>query len=236
MLLRIGLSRVDMILPVSKALQQEMESYGIKNPFTVIPNTVNTNRFAPSVRDNDKTKRILTVGGITRIKGVYYLIQAIAKVKNKRDDFVLDIVGEGPLRKEYEQLSQTLGLDKLIIFHGLKTQTQVAEFMRQSDFVVIPSLWESFSCPLIQALACGKPVIASNVGGIKEILNSKLGMLVLSEDVDALAGAIGTMLDEYSSYDSLILSKYAKENFGYEAVGKKLDSIYREIKKRADDL
>ncbi|MFH1231833.1 MAG: glycosyltransferase [Planctomycetota bacterium] len=230
LLLKIGLNKVSMILPVSKALQKEMESYNIRNRFTVVPNTVNTSLFSPISRNNNRIKRILTVSGITKIKGIYYLIQAIAKVKNKRDDFILDIVGDGPMRGEYEELSKESGLDKIIVFHGLKLQTQVAEFMRNCDFVVIPSLWESFSCPLIQAFACGKPVIASNVGGIPELLNGMFGILVPSANIDTLAEAIEIMLDKYITYNTEAITQYGRENFGYQSVGRQLGQIYYDIK------
>lgn len=232
---RFGMGRANMILPVSKALQERIESYGIKNKFCIVPNTVNTKIFYPLDKDPrflDQTKKILIVGGLTPIKGGSYLIYALAKVKEKRNDFVLDMVGEGPLRKEYETLSDTLGLREVIKFHGLKPKQEVAQFMRKCDFLVLPSLWESLGCTLIEALACGKPVIASAVGGVKEIVNPEVGILVPPQDIEALAQAIEIMLDKYPGYAADKLAQYAEERFGYHAIGLHLTQIYREVKAR----
>jgi glycosyltransferase involved in cell wall biosynthesis len=220
-----------MVLPVSKALQQEMESYGIRNKFSVVPNTVNTSRFSsiPNSKEPSQTTKILLVTSLTKIKGVYYLIQALSKVKDKRTDFIVDIIGDGPLRKEYEDLVKTSGLNRYIIFHGLKRHSEIDVFMKNCDFVVIPSLWENAPAPLIEALACGKPVVASNVGGIPEVLKPEMGILVPPGNAEALATAIDSMLSKYNSYDPKIQSRYADENFSYQAINNKLTSIYKEI-------
>ena len=228
---RFVMNRANMILPVSKDLEKAIKSYGIKNRFEVIPNVVNTEMFYPSKkkRNNNDKKRILFVALLNPIKGVPYLLQALAKLRKKREDFVLDIVGDGPNRKEYEELTKKLGLKQLVRFHGLKTKQEVAEFMRNCNFFVLASLWENLPCVLIEAMASGLPIVSTKVGGIPEIINEKVGILVPPGDVDALTKAIDYMLGHWQDYSSEKISQYAKDNFSYEAVGKSLNNIYNDV-------
>jgi len=225
-----SMNRAKAILPVSKDLEKAIKSYGIKNKFEIVPNVVNTEIFYPSSqKSNNKIKKMLFVALLSPQKGVPYLLQVLAQIKQKRQDFVLDIVGDGPNRNEYEELSKELGLEKIVKFHGLKTKLEIAEFMRNSDFFVLPSLWENLPCVLIEAMVSGLPIIASNVGGISEIVNNENGILIQPKDIVSLSKAINYMLDHYQDYSSAKISQYARENFSYEAIAKKIDEIYRKF-------
>lgn len=227
---RFAMNRAKVILPVSKDLEKAIKAYGIKNRFEIVPNVVNTKIFYPSSQKaNNKIKKMLFVALLTPQKGVPYLLQALAQLKQKRQDFVLDIVGDGPSRGKYEKLSKELGLEKVIKFHGLKTKLEIAEFMRNSDFFVQPSLCETFGVVYIEAMACGKPIIATQLPVLQEKINKNIGILVPPKNIEALTSAIEYMLDHYQDYSPENISQYAKENFSYEAVGRKLNKIYKEI-------
>jgi len=137
--------------------------------------------------------------------------------------------GDGPNRSEYEELTNKLGLRDIVSFHGLKTKQEVAEFMRQCDFFVLSSLWENLPCVLIEAMASGLPIVATKVGGIHEIINEKVGVLVPPKDVKALTEAIDHMLDHYQDYSAREIAEYAFDRFSYEAVGRQLNEIYKEL-------
>lgn len=225
---RYIMSKVNVILAVSRNLGSAIESYGIKNRFEFIPNTVDTRIFYPdsSPKDKDK-KRILFVGSMKPIKGIPFLLGALAKLRAERQDFVLHILGDGQCRKEYESLSSQLGLGSAVEFLGFKKKQEVAEYMRRADLFILPSLWENSPCVLIEAMASGLPIIASSVGGIPEIINKNTGILVQTQDVDKLAEALNYMLAHYHDYSPDRISQHAKDNFSYEAVGKSLDNVYR---------
>ena len=114
-------------------------------------------------------------------------------------------------------------------FHGAKPKEEVAEFMKRCDFFVQPSLWETFGVVYIEAMACGKPVIACDIPGPDEFINGDVGVLVPPKDVDALAKAIEFMLDHSGDYSSEYIANYVRERFGYEVVGKRLDEVYHEV-------
>ena len=227
---RFAMNKAKIILPVSKNLESSIKSYGINNRFEVIYNVIDIFTFYPSLKkDINKIKKILLVALLLPVKGIPYLLQSLAQLKQKRQDFSLEIVGDGPNREEYEKLTMELDLEKEVKFNGLKSKSEIAEFMRNSDFFILPSLWENLPCVLIEAMASGLPIIASNIGGIPEILNKDIGILIKPKDVDELTKAINHMLDHYQNYSSKKISKYAKENFSNEVVGKRLDKIYRKL-------
>ncbi len=227
---RFAMNRASIILPVSNHLQEAIKSYGIRNKFTVVPNVVNTTTFRPpACPKNGGKKNILFVGLIVPIKGIGFLLRALAQVKEKRQDFVVDIVGDGPNRKEYEKLTEESGLGHLVKFHGFKIKEEVAEFMKNCDFLVQPSLYETFGVTYIEAMACGKPVVATQLRALQEKINKDRGILVPPKDANALADAIDYMLDHHKDYSPQKIRGYVKDEFSYDVVGKKLNEIYREI-------
>jgi glycosyltransferase involved in cell wall biosynthesis len=235
MIAKFVMNKARLILPVSKDLGNKIKSYGIKSKIEIIPNVVNTALFHPqfnksnSSKNNNEIIRILLVASLTPIKGIPYLFKALAKLKEKRQDFILNIVGDGPFRQEYERLADGLALTNIVKFQGLKTKVELAEIMRNCDFFVLPSLWETFGCVLIEAMASGLPLIASDVGGVGEIINESIGILVTPKDINSLATNINYMLDHYQNYSSAALFETAKNNYSYETVGKNLNKIYRQI-------
>ena len=135
---RFSLNRASLILPVSENLIGHIQSYDIQNEFKVVPNVVNKNIFYPAptgTNGNQRRKRILTVASLTPIKGIPYLLEALERVNQKRQDFLLDIVGDGLNRAEYEKLTVDLGLGNAVVFHGILQKEKVAEAMRACDFL-----------------------------------------------------------------------------------------------------
>jgi len=232
---KFAFEKASLVCPVSKDLQKHIENCGIRAYFHVVPNVVDMSLFSPGCDPDERRgdrKRILLVALLDPKKGVPYLLEALARLREKRDDFVLDIVGDGPNRAEYEQLSHRLGLEDVVYFHGLKTKQEVADFMRRCDFFVLPSEWENLPCVLIEAMASGLPIIATRVGGIPEMINDNVGLLVPPRNANALTEAIDCMLDHYQDYSPAMIVRYANERFSYETVGKRLDEIYRGLVSR----
>jgi glycosyltransferase involved in cell wall biosynthesis len=229
---RFAMRRAKVILPVSRNLQKSIESYGIKNQFKIVPNVVDTKLFYPSFKNQDKGRekiKILFVGGLVPIKGIPYLLKAIAKIKDKRGDFILDIVGDGENKEKYKKLAEELGLNNFVNFQGEKSKTEIARFMRNCDFYIQPSLYETFGVAYIEAMACGKPVIGTEKGGPKEFITKDVGILVPPRNTTSLVEAINYMLAHYQDYSPKKISQYAVDHFGYKKVGQEINKIYREV-------
>ncbi|RLG08295.1 MAG: hypothetical protein DRN68_03955 [Thaumarchaeota archaeon] len=223
---RLAFQNAHRVFPVSKVLQKGIEAYGIRANFQIIPNVVNTELFWPYQKPRNRFKKLLLVALLTPIKGVPYLLQALAQLRGKHDSWHLDIVGDGPARAEYEQMAIKLGIADKVTFHGLKPKREVAEFMRKADLFVLPSLYETFGCVLIEAMASGIPVIATSCGGPEDIVKKEVGIIVPPRDISALAGAIEKMLDSSDSYKPERIRKYVEETFSPEAVGQQLHKLY----------
>jgi glycosyltransferase involved in cell wall biosynthesis len=219
------------VLPVSHALQKAIESHGLRGRFHVVPNVADTALFSPPVclRENTGPKRILFVGQLVKVKGLQYLLQALARLREKRADWLLDIVGDGDARAQYEHMAASLGLSDKVTFHGLKTKRDVAGFMRRADLFVLPSLVETFSVPAVEALATGIPVLATNCGGPEEFIAQQVGLLVPPGDANALCAGIDYMFDNLHRYSERAISEYAKECFSPEVVGARVHGIYQSI-------
>ena len=209
-----------------------MESHCIKGNFTVIPNAIDTSIFYPApCKDRDKNvKKIITVARLTPDKGIGNLLKALKEVKNKRNDFFLDIIGDGQSRHDFEKMAAELDLSLQVRFLGNKDKGEVAEMMRKSDFFVLPTHHhETFCCVFAEAIACGLPIIGTTAWAVPEFFGKpEFGILVPPKNIDRLAQAIDYMLDNYQQYDSVKISQYARENFGHNAVGGKLTAIYRQ--------
>jgi L-malate glycosyltransferase len=218
------------VLPVSGALQKAIEDYGIKAKFSVVPNVIDASLFSlPKSATAARTvKKILFVGNLVPVKGLEYLLRALAGLRH-RNDWRLDVVGAGPLMAAYRQLAADLGISERMAFHGLLGKREVAEFMKDCDFLVQPSLCETFGIVPVEAMACGKPVVASDLDALRGPVTPERGMLVSPGNADILRDVIGRMLDNHQNYSPQKISRWAAENFGREAVGAKLNGIYREL-------
>ena len=218
----------DRVLPVSRALQDAIERYGLRGRFEVVPNVVDTAVFFPSAEHErvPGAKRILFVGQLAPVRGIPYLLQAVARLDAKRADWHLDIVGEGKQRLEHQCLAKALGLEAAVTFHGARCRREVAEFMRRADLFVLPSLAETFSVPAAEAMACGTPVLSTRSGGPEEFIVEETGVLVPTQDPDALFRGLDQMLDNLHLYSRSRISRYARERFSQEVVGAQLHALY----------
>ena len=224
-LCKFSFNQADIITVPSSVFREYLQSLGITGEIKVIPNIVDTNIFYPKKRDEKDVKNILFVGTLTPVKGVDNILKAFKKVLHKQKNVRLDIVGDGN-KKRYEKLAKSLNILDYVKFHGAKSQKDIACFMQECDFLILPSLYETFGIVLIEAMACGRPVISTTKGGPKDIINDKRGLLVPPEDEIKLAEAINYMLDNLDRYDSEQISRYITENFGYEKVGGKFHETY----------
>lgn len=222
----------ELVMPVSKFLQQSIEEYRIRARFLVVPNIADTRLFYPN--SDFKTERKRKLGRLLVVclldsshnKGLPYLFNALAMLRIQREDWHLDIVGDGPARAEYDCLVKELGLTEKVTFHGLKTKHEVAEYMRQADLFVLPSLFETFSAVAAEALLTGTPVLATRCGGPEEFVSDDVGLTVPPRDAKALCDGLNYMLDHLKGFSPNYISNYAASLFSPERVGEQIQEIY----------
>ena len=227
-----AMNRADMVLPVGEEVRDTLLSQRITAPLSIIPNAVDTSVFSPAGRRktvSDASTEILLIALLRAGKGIPSLLRALAVLQYRREDFCLKIAGDGPKKRDYQRLTEELGLAETVAFLGLKTRPEVADLIRDCDFVVQPSEAETFGMTVIEAMACGKPVLASRLPTFQRLISAERGMLVSPGDEKKLAEAIDSMIDRYHEYRPEKLVGYVKDRFSHEAVGRRLGSVYEAV-------
>jgi glycosyltransferase involved in cell wall biosynthesis len=236
---RIAFRFADLVAPVSADLARQVRALESHAHVRVVETVVDTDVFHPPVQRRERTPdgsvRLLTVAALTAKKGHAYLLEALPGLRVQRS-LTLDLVGDGELRAELEDLVRRRGLAETVRFHGELPKEEVAEFMRRADLFVLPSLFENLPCVLIEAIASGLPCVATTVGGVPDLLNGAGGLLCQPRDSLALAAAISTALERRSEIDPEALASAARGRFGYEAVARTWTEIYGELRRGADPL
>ncbi|PKP59290.1 glycosyltransferase family 4 protein, partial [Candidatus Atribacteria bacterium HGW-Atribacteria-1] len=190
-----------------------------KNIFKPIPEDCKEGLNIPKNK-----KIILSVGMLEEIKGHEYLIKAMKKVIDKEKDVLCIIVGSGQLKSKLQRLINDLNLNDYVKLVGAKQHDEIPLWMNASDLFVLPSLNESFGIVQIEAMACGKPVVATRNGGSEEIVvNEKLGYLVESKNSDDLAEKILMTLDK--EWNKEYILNYVKK-FKSDEIAKETIKIY----------
>lgn len=198
---------------------------------------VDIQKFYP-LHDPANSKLILHIARLVEKKGTQYLIDAFAKVALKEKDSHLIIIGDGPLRKQLETQVEFRGLTKRVTFLGALSHQKVVEWLGKCAFLILPSLTansndsEGLPIVLMEAAACGLPVIATNHGGIPEaVIDGRTGFLVNEKNVDELSERIDYLLNN----DQLrsLMGKNARINisckFNLQKQTEILESIYKNI-------
>ena len=171
---RTAYSSADVVIAVSEGLRQRIHKHFKTKRVVIVPNIVNTSRFVPvPFPSADNGYKLLFVGLMdTPQKGVPFLLEALALLKkNKNLRIHITLVGDGALRSEYKSLARDLDLVKVTTFHGLGTHAEIAELMKESHALVLPSLHEALPLVIIESLASGRPVISTSCGGPEYMIN-----------------------------------------------------------------
>jgi len=206
------------IIAVSQSLKNMIADEGFGNKTFVIPCGFSDSKFSQMDTNDCRVKLfldtnkilLLFIGNLVAVKGVDVLIRAFKIVRDKECNVELIIIGDGSEREVLEQQVLDEGLEEMVFFLGRKDHTIIPLYVNASDILIVPSRNEGRSVATIEALACGKPVVASRVGGIPEtIVNDQLGILVEKENPVALADGIMNALNR--TWDERYISNYAKQ-------------------------
>jgi GalNAc-alpha-(1->4)-GalNAc-alpha-(1->3)-diNAcBac-PP-undecaprenol alpha-1,4-N-acetyl-D-galactosaminyltransferase len=162
-------------------------------------------------------RHILAVGKLIPQKGFDLLIKAFAQICHQHPEWTLTILGDGEMREELEALTVAFGLEERIYMPG--TVKNVAAYLRKADLFALSSRFEGFPVTLCDAMACGVPVIAADcLSGPREIIhNGTDGMLVVPDNVDALASGIDILMSDpvkrqyFSHYAPKVLDRFGLE-------------------------
>jgi glycosyltransferase involved in cell wall biosynthesis len=202
------------------------ELFNLRKVYT-INNTVDTSLFNNERSDNRKFTFIHVSTLTESQKNVAGMLRVVGNLSKRRQDFELRIVG--PATKEVEELIKSSGIENLVTLTGEIPYANVSKQMKMSSSLVLFSRYENLPCVIIEALCCGLPVISTDVGGVKELVNETNGKLVHSENERELEESMNDMMNEYENYNREQISASARERFSYPTIGKQFDELYIEV-------
>ncbi len=229
---RFALRNATLVISVSKKLRLRVVRYGAaESEVRVIPNGVDLGKFKPPLATSKHAlANILFVGHLVKRKGVPYLFNALRALSDQGcDSWELNIIGDGRERTTLVRQVKDLKLAEKVHFLGALSSRKVAEEMRRCDLLVLPSFDESFGVVVIEAMACGKPVVASRSGGPEEIVTQDTGVLVGVKDQVSLANGLREVLANQERYDSKKISAYARSRFSFDTVVPQILRVYDEV-------
>lgn len=214
------LSKADVICSTSHIMAKETNKYTGKKIF-VTPFGVDMEKFKPlpNLKADDKIT-IGTVKALSDKYGIRDLINAFATLHSSKNNSELLIVGDGPQKNEYEQLTRELKIDHVTTFTGRVPNDKVPEYINKMDVFGVPSTEdsESFGVAAVESMACGVPVVVSNVGGLPEVvLEGKTGYVVPKENPKELAKAILSLVENKEKSNEMGLAgiDHVKTNYNW---------------------
>lgn len=237
MLVRYVLNHSEVVLVNSKATLTRALRLGISKMPTVVWQGVDLQKFYPFSYD---TKRkyftVLFVGRLTEVKGIKYLLRAIEIIKQHKINVKLKIVGNGPLYKKLLNYVKTHNLQDSVLFIRQVPHNKLIFFYADCDVFVLPSIvtskgeTEALGTAILEAMACGKPVIGSNIGGIREVIeNGRNGFLVEPKNPSVLADRIiKLLLDEPIRERFGRNSREIAKKFSWEKIVLKIENALRD--------
>lgn len=231
-LTRRALEKADAVLVVSDDLRRQILASPIapKKVFVTF-NPVDTTLFCTdSEKNQDTTKSIIFVGRLEPYKGALRTVLAFEKIAEKYPGWNLIIIGDGPEEQSIQQyIKNNSGLARRITLKGKLSREAISRELKQASIFAMPSEHESFGISLAEAMASGLPVIAGSGTAPDEFVDHDSGILVSPGDIDAIAGAMTSMIDNPAWFNAGRIREKAVREFGLEAFGMRLVRIYREL-------
>jgi glycosyltransferase involved in cell wall biosynthesis len=205
------------------------EKLALPDHVSVVYNGIDLARFEPSQRGERRDGPFVvgTVGRLHEQKGHIYLLRAAALLQRSHPQIRVRVIGDGPLRESLEAQSRALGVDGIVEFLGARSD--VPAQLRQFDLFILPSLWEGLPYALLEAMATGLPVVATDVDGVREMIADGVeGIVVPSRNAQALAAAVIELVENGARRADLGAkgAQVVKKRFGLDAMIDQTVNVY----------
>ncbi|MDP2648147.1 MAG: glycosyltransferase family 4 protein [Candidatus Yanofskybacteria bacterium] len=223
------LKKADHITVISRYLGKFAAQF--KKPTTLIPNGVALEIFNSQNSPINPRKRIITVSRLVPKNGVENLIRAMALLSLSHD-FELVVVGDGELKDKFIQLTRQLNISDNVDFVGSVDHKEVAKLLSQSDVFVRPSLSEGLGSAFLEAMACGIPVVGSQIGGIPDFLtHGETGLFCDPHKPDDIAQKIELILSDGLLRDRIIRQGLilVQTNYSWDKIAERMNQIYQSM-------
>lgn len=223
------LRQAEGIIAVSTFLKELIVKLGIPaNKVQVIGNGVDPQRFFPTGKSESRgrlgipreTKMLLAVARLDQVKGLQLLLPAVRQISASQQNIALYLIGDGPQRQELEKMADRLGLRNQVHFVGVRANEELKYWYSAADVSCLMSSREGWPNVLLESLACGTPVVASNIEGVRDVIISEdLGLLV-ERSPGSIAEGVNGALRKVWCPEKLV--SYARSRT-WELIGREVD-------------
>ena len=236
------LRNTDGIIAVSADLKRKAEMLGaVSDKVYVVPNGVDTGLFRPLARKSCEEKlvlvkglsRILFIGNFVHVKGLDILIESMGRLVKKFPRVELVLIGGKKNSREERALMKhaaRVGISGIVRSVGIISNKNIPVWMCASDVLVLPSRSEGFGVVLVEAIACGIPVISTRSGGPEDIVTNESGILVEPESIDELTVAMEKFCDGSFNCNRDKLAGLVRGRFDYKTVSRRLADVYTSVR------
>lgn len=234
--LRRLLKKPDMLLTPSEEIRDVCLDLVPEATCYAMVNAADTDRFKktdPGIqRPSPNAKMLVVPRRLFHKNGVEYAVRALPHVREKHDAH-LYLIGDGPERPKLERIVEELDIEPYVHFQGAQPNEKMPGFLNSADLIVIPSLMEATSVAALEAMACELPIVASDVGGLPEIISNETGRLVPPRQPKALASTIVNLLemDESKRLEMGVKARRrVVENWSVDKLAEQVIDYYREAR------
>jgi glycosyltransferase involved in cell wall biosynthesis len=217
------------LITVSEYFADSINRLYYKKSYTVIPNAVDSQLFYPVQRASVSYERFrfIHISTLNWQKNFEDILRALRIVINSHPACVLEVYG--PENEGINQLTIELGLQDAVMYKGEKAHSEIAKALQRSHALILYSRFESFGNVIIEANACGLPVIVSDFPVFREIVQEQItGITVRGESPDDLAEKMIWMIQHYDSFDSQNIAELTKEKYNNEKIGRMFHDLFSE--------
>jgi len=224
--IRLAFHNAKKVIAVSSSLKKRMaQTFQLQEDrILCCPNPLDTAFFTPSEKKPESPFRFICIAHLCPAKNYPLLLNAFASLNDRT--VRLEIVGKGKEEGPLRQLAEQLQIADRVVFHGALSREEVKRKLQESHALVLSSSYESFGIAAIEAMACGKPVIATRSGGPEETIVEGSGILVENLSQEELVEAMEKMMTSYSNYDQKFIRNYAVNTFGISDFQQNMKKIY----------
>ena len=224
----------DALVAVSNGLRSYAQETAPDLPIQVIPNAIDLSTFTPALRrESDGPVRLLYVGRFNIFKNVESLIEATARLQRMEvGEFELELVGEGEQRPVLERMVSDLGLTRRVQFTGWVPRERIADHYRLADIFVTATTWEGMPNTVLEAMACGLPIVGTQASGLQELVCDDVnGYLVPIRDPEALAEALARLIN--NGFERRRMGREsrrrAEREFAWEYIARQYVEVYEQV-------
>ena len=229
---RVLNSALKIVVPTEDYIDLISKKYAIsKTKIYVVPPGIDLKNFKRLSLKLHNPIRLLFVGRLAKQKNIPLLIKSFKKIIDNNDfNIELHIVGEGEDKNKINQLIKTLKLENKVVLHGRLPEKRLYEIYSNSDIFILSSIYESFGIVLIEAMASGLPIVASNILAVRNVVeNNKTGLLVKLTPED-FAKAIEKLLNNSQLREKLIKNGLEEvKKYNWDKTVSKFEWIYKEV-------